>query len=48
MTYEGLECCPYCRELASHAAPDGVSYCEDCGIVEGETIILTQEEYENA
>lgn len=44
-----VEVCNYCGEEVKSMGDDGISVCNEggCGIVEGETKYITEEEFEN-
>jgi len=44
MNENEYEACPYCDEEVTHLPPDGISFCHDCGIVEGQTVTKTYED----
>lgn len=39
-----FEVCNGCLTEVKHVGEDGISVCENCGVVEGQTLCLTDEE----
>lgn len=44
---QNIEICNGCKQQVRSVGEDGISVCEGCGIVEGDTLWVTEEEYEN-
>lgn len=43
---DGLEICNGCQEEVRSVGEDGISVCEHCGVVEGDTRWVSESEFE--